>query len=232
MGVFCSHGRLRSCSPAQRKDPRSHGTMPLPSRPRRPAAALRVGGNQNEAPSAGILRPHCSIQPVTGICMYGAADAPRTTTSYDQAFSARAEVVVDVGISYLRAHDCWRACFPGRGNDTRVYGATPLLSRPYWSAALLWVGRIQDKAPSAGTLRAPARFIPSQRYASTGPRMRSGRQLHTTKRLSIAPNSSQMLAWATREHTSDGGNALLSIVRRRLSPLLSCSVRGPAVGSR
>ena len=53
-----------------------------------------------------------------------------------------------------------------------------------------------------------ARFILSQRYASTVPQMPPGRQLHTKRRLSIAPNSLSMLVWATLEHTTVGGHFL------------------------
>ena len=57
MGYFRAHGCLRACFPAQTRDSRTYGAMPLFFCPRPSAAPLRIGGIQGEVPSAGILRP-------------------------------------------------------------------------------------------------------------------------------------------------------------------------------
>ena len=103
------------------------------SRPRRPAALLRVGRIEDEAASARILRPRCSVLPFTAIRKFGSANALRTTTPHEQASAARTKLVVDVGMGYSRAHDCWGACSPAWRGDLRSYGAMPHLSRPLLS---------------------------------------------------------------------------------------------------
>ena len=57
MGYFRPRDCWRICSPARRRGPRPYGTTPLLPRPRRSAAALRVGCTEEEDPSVRILRP-------------------------------------------------------------------------------------------------------------------------------------------------------------------------------
>ena len=66
-GYFGAHKCWRACSPCRRRDSRSYGAVPLLPCPRRPAAALWVGGIQNEVPSAEVLRFPCSVHLVTTI---------------------------------------------------------------------------------------------------------------------------------------------------------------------
>ena len=54
----------------------------------------------------------------------------------------------------------------------------------------------------------PARFILSQRYASTRALLHLVRQLDAGKCLPTAPNSSSMLVWGTFYHTTVGWHAL------------------------
>ena len=76
------------------------------------------GCKEDEVPSAGILMPPCSFHPVRAIRKYDSAHALRTTTTYEQASAARAELVVDVSLGYFRAHDCWRARSPARTKES------------------------------------------------------------------------------------------------------------------
>ena len=100
MGYFRAHGCRRAYSSGRRGDSRSYGGMPPRACPRRPAAALWVEGNQDEARSARMLRLSCSVPPVTAIRKHGAANA-RRTTSFEQAFAARVKLVVDVCLGYI-----------------------------------------------------------------------------------------------------------------------------------
>ena len=69
VGADCprGHDRLRASSPARRRDLREYGVMSLHTCPRRLAAPLWVGGNQDVDPSAGILRPRYSVSSFTAI---------------------------------------------------------------------------------------------------------------------------------------------------------------------
>ena len=59
-----------------------------------------------------------------------AAVAHQATTSYGNAFAARATIVIDVGMGYSRARDCWEVRSPARKRDSRPAGAIPHPPRP------------------------------------------------------------------------------------------------------
>ena len=166
---FRVHNCWGACSSGRRGDSRSYGAMPLLSCPRRSAVLLSVDRIQNKAWSAGVLRPRGSVPPAAAIRMRGAANALRTTTPYEQASASRGKLVVDVGMGYSLARDCWRACSCGRGRDSRLYGTKPLLPCPRRSAVLLWVGGIEDGAPSAAMIRPPCSVHPVTVVRKYGP---------------------------------------------------------------
>ena len=146
----------RACPLPRRTESRAYGTIPHFPRPQRSAAPLSVEGNKGEVPCARILRPPRSLHLVAAIHEYGAANALRTTTSYDKAFAARAKLVGEVGMGYFRAHNRWMVCYPARKKASRTHGAMPPLPRPSRSAAPpLWVVRIQNGVPSFGIPQAP-----------------------------------------------------------------------------
>ena len=188
MSARLPEGRL-ACPGARFAIIRRHASHLLSSSVCRPVSGRPCrGGVYLGADSAAP----CSAHLVTAIRKYRFARAPRTTTPYEQAFAARAKLVVDAGMSFSLTRDCWRACFPARKGDSRSYGTMPPLCCPCCAAPPLSVVGIQDEAPSAGPCGRTAWFAPSQRYASSGPQMRSGQQLHTNKRLPPGPNSSSM----------------------------------------
>ena len=92
IGYSRGHDRLRACSLARRRDLRRYGTMPLHTCPCRYVIPLLAGGNQDEVPSVGMLRPTCSVCPFTAIRKYCCLGAFWTATLYETACS----VVVDV----------------------------------------------------------------------------------------------------------------------------------------
>ena len=139
--------------------------------------SLWVGGIQCEIPLAGD-----TAAPLPGSSLVESITR--------QSVFARIEHVVVVRMGFFRARDCWRARSPARRRDSRPYGAMTFLAYARGSA-LPPVGRRYPRRDSVrGRYRGPpARYIPLQRFASTGPEMHSGQRLHTTKRLPLAPNS-------------------------------------------
>ena len=218
---------------------RPYGAVSLLSCPAPCAAPLWEAGNEDEAPSAGTLRPPCSARPVTAIRNYGPANALQTTTSYEQAFAVRATLVIDLGMGSFRTHNCWRACSPARRRDLRSWQpATPHLSCPCRSAAQLWLEDIQGEALSAGNTAAPLlvsachsdpqvqarKCDPDNNFIRTG----VCRPCQTRRRcryglLSNTRLPEGMLSWPGKGFAS---------VRRHASPLLSSSVCCPALARR
>ena len=84
---------------------------------------------------------------------YGSAHALRTTTSYDKASAARAELPVDVVMRYFREHGGWTVGAPTRRRESRTYDTMPLLSCRRRSASALWVAGTPDESASARILR-------------------------------------------------------------------------------
>ena len=119
MGYFPAHDCWRACSPAQRRFAavQHHASRCLFSPVCCPAADRKY-------PRRGSLCANSaapfSVPPVTAIRMYRPGKALRTATAYDKALAAGAKLVVDVGMGYFRAHDCWRACSPARRRDSRT----------------------------------------------------------------------------------------------------------------
>ena len=85
-------------------------------------------------PRGGSVRGNtatpCSVRPVTTTRKDGSANAPRTTTSHEKAFAARAELLVDDWSVHLRRHAGWSACSPAPWGGSRARGNMPHVSCP------------------------------------------------------------------------------------------------------
>ena len=77
----------------------------------------------------------------------------RTKTVYERAFCNRAEIPVDVGVSYFGRHDRSRACPLARRRDLRRYGTVPLHTCRRQFAFPLLVERNRDEVLSLGIVR-------------------------------------------------------------------------------
>ena len=136
----------------------------------------------------------------------GSTDPPalRTQPSYEKARAARTEFPVDDGLAYHQARASRGAGSPARRRDSRPYGAAPRVSCPRQSALQLWVGGDQGVGPSSGILT-PLMLGSSCHTDTQG---RGQKLTANTKRLSLQPNSSQILAGATFKHSIAGWRAL------------------------
>ena len=146
-------------------------------------------------PRSGSVRvdtpaPPCLVHPVTAMHKDGSANAPQTTTSYGKAFASPSQPVVDVGMGYSRAHDCWRACSPDRRRDSREYGTMPHVSCPCWAAPPLWLGGIQDEVPSLVILRPNSSVHPVTVICKDSSANAPRTTTYTDKCLPLAPNPS------------------------------------------
>ena len=178
------------------------------------------------------LRPPCSVHAVTATRERRSADAPRTTPSYEKALAARTKLVVDVGRDYFGSHESWGAFALGRRRDSQRSGAMTVVSCPRRSAALVWVGRIKDDAPSAGRLRALLLGSSCHGHARLRDCFRMWTTISPEKTVAARAKLVVDAVWPSFEHTSvrEAGFSIRGLYSRLRgsSPNVSCPRRSAA----
>ena len=92
------------------------------------------------------------VPPLTAVRKNGSENALRTVTSPEEAFAARAKLVVDAGMGMLSSYRPLGACSPARRKDSRWRGTM------YHAD---WVGGIHDEVLSSSILRRPGSAPPA-----------------------------------------------------------------------
>ena len=112
------------------RDSQQYGTMPVLACPCWCALSLRVGGNQEEGLSAGILRPKPSVSPSCSDTQVRLRKCILHSIRIRNSVACCAKLVVGLGVCYFRRHECSKACSLARRRNSRQYGSKPVLACP------------------------------------------------------------------------------------------------------